>query len=544
MLSYDTTFGDEDGILSEATYRVIAETSEIPSLEKSNIRLKTYTGEAIKVLGATTVNARYANQEATLSIQVVEGAGPDLMGRDWLAKFEVTLGEVNHLEETTQPQALQVKDPEVFDGNLGCLRDVQVTLHVKPDAKLKFFKPRSVPHSLKQKVEDELEKMLSLGIISAVRTSKWAAPIVPALKKDCSVRICGDFKPTYNQAADTETYPIPRVEELFSNLSGGKQFTKLDMSSAYLQLPIDDASKEYTTINTHKGLFQFNRLPFGIASAPAIFQRTMETLLRGIPGISVYLEDHLQSLQQVLEHLSKAGFRLSKAKCFFLRNRIEYLGHLIDDHGLHPTDEKINAIKNAPRPRDVTELRSFLGILNYYGKFLPGSSSTLAPLHSLLRKNIRWSWRKPQEDAFTLAKNALHDDTLLVHFDPKKPLIVACDASQYGLGAVLSHLMDDGQERPIAFASRTLSPAEKKYAQLEKEALAIIFAVTKFHHYLYGVHFTIQSDHQPLSFLFSELRGIPVMASSRIQRWALTLSAYHYIPPPDPPPALPRPARA
>ena len=233
-----------------------------------------------------------------------------------------------------------------------------MTLHVKPDAKPKFFKPRSVPHFLKQKVEDELEKMLSLGIISPVRTSKWAAPIVPALKKDGSVRICGDFKPTYNQAADTETYPIPRVEELFSNLSGGKQFTKLDMSSAYLQLPIDDASKEYTTINTHKGLFQFNRLPFGIASAPAIFQRTMETLLRGIPGISVYLddilitgptlEDHLQSLQQVLERLSKAGFRLSKAKCFFLRNRIKYLGHLIDDHGLHPTDEKINAIKNAP----------------------------------------------------------------------------------------------------------------------------------------------------------------------------------------------------
>ena len=200
------------------------------------------------------------------------------------------------------------------------------------------------------------------------------------------------------------------------------------------------------------------------------------------------------------------------------------------------------------------------------------------------------------------------DGILLVHFDPKKPLIVACDASQYGLGAVLSHLMDDGQERPIAFASRTLSPAEKKYAQLEKEALTIIFAVTKFHHYLYGVHFTIQSDHQPLSFLFSELKGIPVMTSSRIQRWALTLSAYHYsirykagkklnnadalsrlpqpvtsghdgipgdvdhlssttinfgniqtwtnrdppnplffpfyIPPPDPPPALPRPARA
>ena len=159
---------------------------------------------------------------------------------------------------------------------------------------------------------------------------------------------------------------------------------------------------------------------------------------------------------------------------------------------------------------------------------MPTLSSKLAPLYSLLHKQTRWSWGNQQEAAFIQAKNALQADSLLVHFDPSKQMIVECDASQYGLGAVLSHKMDDGQERPIAFTSRTLNPAEKKYSQLEKEGLAIVYAVTKFHNYLYGQHFIIRSDHQPLSFLFSELKGIPVMASSRIQRWALKLSAYQY----------------
>ena len=202
--------------------------------------------------------------------------------------------------------------------------------------------------------------------------------------------------------------------------------------------------------------------------------------------------------------------------------------HTIDKHGIHPTEDKIAAIKDATTPKDVSQLRSFLGILNYYNKFLPNLSTTLKPLHSLLCKEARWSWQEEHEKAFQCAKNALQADSPLVHYDSSKPLVLACDASQYGLGAVLSHIMDDGQERPIAYVSRTLNPAEKKYSQLEKEGLAIVFGVTKFHNYLFGCHFQIESDHQPLASLFSESRAIPQMASSRIQRWALTLSAYQY----------------
>ena len=219
---------------------------------------------------------------------------------------------------------------------------------------------------------------------------------------------------------------------------------------------------------------------------------------------------------------------MNKEKCAFFLEQLEYLGHTIDAQGVHPPREKIKAIKNAPQPKNVTELRSFLGILNYYSRFLPTLSAKMAPLYSLLRKTTSCSWGSQLQEVFSIAKDALQEDALLVHFDPSKPLIVACDASQYGLGAVLSHKMDNGEERPVAFASRTLNPAEKKYSQLEKEGLAIIFAVKKFHHYIYGRHFIIESDHKPLSFLFSELKGVPVLTSSHIQRWSLTLSEYHY----------------
>jgi hypothetical protein len=186
--------------------------------------------------------------------------------------------------------------------------------------------------------------------------------------------------------------------------------------------------------------------------------------------------------------------------------------------------EKVKAIQDAPEPKNVTELHSFLG----YGKFMPNLSLKLSLLYILLQKKQKWEWSTSQAQAFQIAREALQNDTLLVHYNTKKPLILACDASQYSIGAVLSHVMPDQQERPIAYASRTLTPAKKNYSQLEREALAIIFAVKKFHNYIYSQHFTIESDHRPLSFLFNEKKSIPQMASSRIQHWALTLSAHCY----------------
>ena len=211
-------------------------------------------------------------------------------------------------------------------------------------------------------------------------------------------------------------YPLPRIDELFVNLSGGKFFSTLDLSNAYLQLPLDDESKLFVTINTHRGLFQYNRLPFGVSSAPAIFQHCMETLMQGLLGVSVYIDDilvsgasleqHMENLSKVLERLQTAGLRLNRAKCSFLRPSITYLGHVIDSDGLRPTQEKVRAIRDAPSPRNVEELRSFLGLINYYSKFLPNLSTKLSPLYVLLNKKQKWEWSTAQEKAFQTTKEA------------------------------------------------------------------------------------------------------------------------------------------
>ena len=212
-----------------------------------------------------------------------------------------------------------------------------------------------------------------------------------------SVRLCGDYKVTVNSIAHNEVYPLPRIEELFTAVAGGKIFSKLDLSHAYLQLQLDETSQEYVIINTHRGLYRYTRLPFGVSSAPAIFQRTMETLLRDLPMVVVYTdnilvagksqEEHLTNLAQVLQRLEDAGMRLKKEKCSFCLPEVEYLGHSISAEGLRPSVTKVQAITDAPKPSKVSELKSFLGLVNYYAKFIPNLATTLASLYKLLGNN-------------------------------------------------------------------------------------------------------------------------------------------------------------
>uniref|UniRef100_A0AAV2K5K2 Gypsy retrotransposon integrase-like protein 1 n=1 Tax=Knipowitschia caucasica TaxID=637954 RepID=A0AAV2K5K2_KNICA len=391
---------------------------------------------------------------------------------------------------------------------------------------------------MRKKVETELERLTKQGVIEPVKFSEWAAPIVPVLKPDGGARICGDYKLTVNPVSKLEQYPIPRLEDLFEKLTGGEKFSKLDLSHAYQQVSLDETSKPYVTINTQKGLFQVNRLPFGVSSSPAIFQRMMEGLLSRIPNVAVYLDDilltgrsdheHLETLNEVLRRLQEAGLRLKRNKCAFLEREAEFLGHKVDSAGLHPPPNKVKAVGQAPAPKNVTELKSYLGLLNYYNRFLPNLSTLLAPLHKLLRKDTPWCWKEEQERAFGESKKLLQSSKVLVHYDSQKDLLLACDASPYGVGAVLSHRMSDGQERPIGFMSRTLTPAKSNYSQLDKEGLAVMFGIQRFHKYLYGRRFVISTDHKPLLSLFNELKAVPQMASPRIQRWAVTLRAYEY----------------
>ena len=262
----------------------------------------------------------------------------------------------------------------VFREGIGTLKGMKAKFYVDDTVKPRFCKPRPVPFALRAKVEDELDRMQDAGIIRPVELSEWAALIVPVLKSTGAVRICGDYKVTINRAVKVDKYPIPNVSDLFTQLSGGTVYTTLDMSHAYQQVVLDEVSRPLTTINTSKGLFEFERLLFGVSSSPGIFQRIMEQLLQNIPTTVVYLdgilvtrrthEEHDRNLATVLTRLQDAGLRLKKEKCAFRQKSCTYLGHVIDAEGIHPTEDKVRAVLNAPAPQNVQELRIYLGLIH------------------------------------------------------------------------------------------------------------------------------------------------------------------------------------
>ncbi|KAL7865272.1 hypothetical protein SRHO_G00105190 [Serrasalmus rhombeus] len=375
--------------------------------------------------------------------------------------------------------------------SLGTVKDFQVTLALKPDQQPKFLQARVVPYARQSKVEAELECLQKQGVISPVKFSEWATPVVPVIKKKGGVRICGDFKVTVNPALCAEYYPLPHIEDLFASLAGGQRFSKLDLSHAYLQVPVSEKSHHYLTITTHKD----------------------DILVTGTDDVQ-----HLKNLGAVLCRLEEFGLRVQQEKCEFFKSSLEYLGHTIDVAGLHKSPDKIQAIVNAPAPINVSQLRSFLGLINYYARFVPNLATMLHPLIALLHKSVKWNWSVECEEAFQEAKSQLTSKSVLTHYDPRLPIRLACDSSPYGVGAVISHVLSDGQEKPIAFTSRTLSKAEQNYAQIEREALGIIFGVRKFHAYLYGRHFILLTDHHPLTMILSPNKATPSMAAARLQR--------------------------
>ena len=333
-----------------------------------------------------------------------------------------------------------------------------------------------------------------------IEHSDWAAPIVPVLKTNWEVSICGDYKLTVNKAAKVDQYPIPNIDDLYSTLSGGVAYSKLDLSHVYEQICLSSESQHLTTL---KGLFAYTRLCYGASSAPGIFQRAMEQIVQGLPMDAVNLDDILvsgrtykearENLVTVMGRLHTAGLRLILDKCTFIPKSCVYLGHRMDVEGIHPTNDKLLALQQAPMQTCVTELRGYVGLVNYYHKFLKNGSAVLKPLHEQLESGTSWHWGLSQQRAFEASKALLQSSKVLVHYNSKLQLVVSCDALLYDIGAVLSHRMAGGSDRAIAFVSRTLVPAEKRYAQIEREGLAIVFRVTEFHKYTVYMGETLRS---------------------------------------------------
>ena len=363
VMEVDT--GAAVSLINEITYQSSSFLKKLP-LQLSTVQLCTYTGEKITVKGELLVIVQSGSQVHTLPPLVVPGQGPSLLGRNWLLKLQLNWKSIFSLQSTTLQDNLD-QYSSLFQEELGTLKQSKVKFFLKEGATPKFFKARSVPLAIQQRVTAELDWLQADGIIVPIKVSDWATPIVPIMKKDSTIRVCGDYKLTVNQATQTEVYPFPRIDELFASLSGSTIFSTLDLSHAYNQLQLDDKAQELTTINTQKGLYKYTRLPFGVASAPAIFQRQMETLVKDLPITCVYIDDilvggntpqdHLNNLTAVLTRMQEAGLRLKREKCSFCVSEVEYLGHIISAEGLKPSPNKIKVIVDAPQPTKLSKLK-------------------------------------------------------------------------------------------------------------------------------------------------------------------------------------------
>ena len=432
--------------------------------------------------------------------------------------------------------------PELFKPELGCLKDFQLEVKFKPDAKPIFCKARVVPFAIQEDLCQAYDAGIAKGVWQPTQFNEYGTPVVP-IRKPClpgqpaKLRVCGDYSVTVNQQLEPHRHPMPLPEDLMRKLGGGHGFTKIDLADAYNQIMLAPESQRRLALSTHRGVLLQTRLPFGISSAPGYFQEIMDQLTRDLQGVAVYMDDilvsgataaeHLQNLRSLLKRLQDKGLRCRLEKCIFAQPSVEYLGHILSRQGI-AKGSKVDAVKMMPPPETVSGLRSFLGSVQFYGKFLPNLATVTAPLHHLTKKDVPWKWGIEEQAAFQELKDLLCDDTILVHFDPSLPIGISCDASEVGLGAVLFHRYSDGSERPIANASKTLTSTQRGYSQIQKEALAIIFALNKFHQFLYGRTFILVTDHQPLIALFGPTKATPALAANRLARWALMLSQYNY----------------
>ncbi|XP_037505852.1 uncharacterized protein K02A2.6-like [Rhipicephalus sanguineus] len=457
--------------------------------------------EELDTVGSAQVRVRFKSKDYVLPLLVMKGTGCNLLGRDWFSALNIRVHGINQVAEPSQEiQEVLARHPDVFkegiDGYVGPL----VHLDLEEGATPKFCKARPVPLAYQEPMEEELDRLQKQGILEPTQHAEMATPSVW--------------------------------------LRGGTTFSTLDLYQAYQQLRVDDETAALLTVNTTKGLFKVNRLPFGVSAAPAIFQRMMETTLAGIQRVSVYLDDiivsgkdvkeHAQRLEEVLTRLSDKGLRLKREKCRFGISSVKFLGHKIDAQGVHTTEEKVKAILEAPKPTDKTSLQAFLGLLAFYDRFLENRATVAAELYGLLEKNTPWKWEKKHQDAFEMLKKMIRSSTILAHYDEKRPLILSVDASPYGIGAILAQKDAFGREAPIGFASRTLGTAEKNYSQLDKEGLAVVYGVSHFHQYVAGRHVTVLTDHQLLLGIMGEKKQIPQILSPRMTRWCLKLATYDY----------------
>ncbi|XP_058457701.1 uncharacterized protein K02A2.6-like [Malaya genurostris] len=427
-ISFQLDTASDISIISERTWRQIGQ----PTSSPATVQAATASGKPLKLqfqcscsitINGTIREARFFVVKQQLN----------LLGLDLIDSFN--LGSVpmdqfcNQVSSyPMEMDSLKATFAAVFNNEPGLCTKAKVKFTLK-EAKSPVFRPkRPVAYAMYSTVDAELDRLERANIITPVDFSEWAAPIVVVRKASGAIRICGDYSTGLNEALQPHQYPLPLPQDIFNKLANSKVYSQIDLSDAFLQVEVDESCRELLTINTHRGLYRYNRLPPGVKAAPGAFQQLVDTMLAGLECTAGYLDDvlvggadeadHWRNLQAVLRRIQEFGFTIKAEKCSFGQRRIKYLGHLIDEHGQRPDPAKIETICNMPAPKDVSEVRSFLGALNYYGKFVPSMRTLRYPLDELLKHGKKFDWSEECEKAFTTFKQILRSDLLLTHYNP------------------------------------------------------------------------------------------------------------------------------
>jgi predicted aspartyl protease len=478
--------------------------------------IKCYNGSVLTPMGKATVMLTYRDQNISIDVIIVSENHFPLLGCNALHKLNIISISPIICHESKQVMAEIIPRPDIGDS-------------------FPKYKPRSLPFSIRAKVEEDIKEKVKQKILVPIDKPIMACPIVPVVKPDGSVRVCGDYSVTANRFIDSEQYALPTLEELSTAMVNCIYFSKLDLTHAYLQLPLSPESQKFTTISTTLGFFNFTRLPFGISSSPRIFQQFIDRIIQ-LPTVKAYqddiliggysLEDHDKKLAKVLNILESYNLSINQSKSEIRCQSVHFLGFIFDGKGLRPDPHRLIKLSTIQSPSNRKELKSIIGTLQFYSRFSSSFSTTASPLFRLLSSRIFFKWTPTEESALRALIKDVSLSSYLVHYDPNRPVYLTTDASLYGLGAVLSH--DPFRQEIIYCASRVLSSAERKYSNIEKEALGVIFGVRRFHQYLAGRHFVIQTDHSPLKYIFDTQKPIPDRISSRLQRWCLVLKSYNF----------------
>ena len=501
-----------------------------PSPEPVTIRRGTKVAQISPILDPELISGISQDNESTISTH----KELPLKAKEALWKMVEDSGEVldSHQRQELYTFLLGFADVFAFtDAELGRTDKLQHT--IATEAKHPIRSPvRRIPAVHKKEIHQLIQDMLARNVIQP-STSPWASPIVIVRKKDGSARFCVDYR-KLNAITRKDAYPLPRIDDTLDTLSGSQWFSTLDLLSGYWQVEVAEGDRDKTAFATQSGLFEFKVMPFGLCNAPATFQRLMDLVLAGVQWSHclVYMDDiivvgrsfkdHLQNLSVVLQRLKDANLRLKPAKCSFCKTKVSYLGHIVSRHGVATDPEKTNKVSKWPTPTTISEVQKFLGLASYYRRFVKSYATIASPLHRLTERGRQFNWTSECATAFASLKQKLTNAPILAFPDFTQPFLLDTDASHFGIGAVLSQVIA-GKEKVIAYASRTLSKAERKYCVTRKELLAMVIFIQHFRPYLLGRQFTLRTDHSALKWLqtLKEPEG-------QLARWLEQLQEYEF----------------